>query len=511
MKFTDIAVFVGYAVFILIGRIYDLFTGEAKPTPGYAPLIQSFDGFYIRRIYNRVRDTFNHVISSRPDRVMDIEVRRYVDSHTKFEYDGNYKPYLNLASYNYLGFADSPAEVVAEVNKAIGDYGLVIGAAAGAGGRHKILVDLEREVAAFVGCEDAMVVAQGFATNSLVIPAIAPTRDTLIISDALNHASIICGIRSSRACIQVFMHNNMRDLERLLRNAVTRGQPRTHRPWQRIIVAVEGIYSMEGEVSPMHIIAPLCRKYGAQIWLDEAHSIGAIGNTGRGVCELCEVPADLVAVKMGTFTKSFGAVGGYVAGSKGVIATLRHFAAAHTVGEVIPPVIAAQCLAALRHIQTETGRKRLAQLRENCRYFREELLKGCHDVLGHPCSPVVPVITRAPGRGMGWNRLAADHGLAAVVVGYPAVPITEARVRFCLSASHTRSDLERAIASINEVRFSVLFPPFRDLFVTSHQVGTHSSTRLAQPKHDEAKEFWEEDGSPKFPEYWARLKSEYGH
>lgn len=220
--------------------------------------------------------------------------------------------------------------------------------------------ELEREVASFVGKPAALVFGMGFATNSLTLPVLMRGKGTLVISDALNHSSIVAGVRGSSAKVKVFRHNQPEHLERVLRAAIAEGQPRTHRPWSKILIVVEGIYSMEGEVCRLAEIVALKKKYKAYLYLDEAHSIGAMGPSGRGVAEHLGVDtADIDVMvraairccsrflhprhttpppqhaprialtthpsthQMGTFTKSFGSCGGYIAGDHALIRYLK--------------------------------------------------------------------------------------------------------------------------------------------------------------------------------------------
>lgn len=158
-------------------------------------------------------------------------------------------------------------------------------------------------MARFMGTEDATVVSMGFATNSTVLPAIV-SKGCLIISDELNHASIRFGARMSGAMVRSFKHNNMDDLENLLRECISQGQPRTHRPWKKILVIVEGLYSMEGTLVNLPVMMNLKRKYKFYLWIDEAHSVGALGPRGRGVCDYFDIDPRQVDILMGTFTKS---------------------------------------------------------------------------------------------------------------------------------------------------------------------------------------------------------------
>ena len=247
-------------------------------------------------------------------------------------------------------------------------------------------------MARFVGKQDALVFGMGFATNSLTLPMLCRGKGTLIISDALNHASIVAGARGSAARVVVFRHNQPEHLERVLRQAIATGQPRTHRPWSKILIVVEGIYSMEGEICRLPEIVAIKKKYKAYLYLDEAHSIGALGAGGRGVTEHLGVsPAD-VDVMMGTFTKAFGSCGGYIAGDASLVGYLRAASPVQYATTMSPPS-AQQALSALRLIRGAegTGRRgadKLAQLRDNSNFFRDGLRAlGC-EVLGDRDSPV---------------------------------------------------------------------------------------------------------------------------
>ena len=216
---------------------------------------------------------------------------------------------LNLGSYNYLGFGDAASPTSPVVIKALGKYGVSTCSNRTDYGTTTEHVELEQLVASYLRKPAAMIVGMGFGTNSTGIPALAGP-GSLIISDANNHASIVSGARGSGAKIAVFAHNDVADLERVIRKAIVEGQPLTHRPWRKIIIVIEGIYSMEGEMSPLSEIVAIKKKYKCYLYVDEAHSIGAVGKTGRGVAEYWGVNPDDVDVFMGTFTKSFGAVGG---------------------------------------------------------------------------------------------------------------------------------------------------------------------------------------------------------
>ena len=353
----------------------------------YAPLLKSWENFYTRRLYHRIQDCFNRPIASRPSAIISVLERVSFDGNktmsvmgqlSNLEKEGDvvgggggaaaamalsYKEgehydetadgrvvrkCLNLGSYNYLGFADDwditcRADVMGSLTtlpSSVGSSRLEFGTTA----LHK---KVEHIVSSFCGKEDAVVLNMGFNTNATIIPTLT-SRGDLIVSDELNHTSIVNGARASGAAIRTFRHNDTADLELILREAIVYGQPRTRRPWNRILVVVEGIYSMEGEYCDLRNVVTVCKKYGAYVYLDEAHSIGAMGTTGRGCCEYTGVdPAD-VDVLMGTFTKSFGGMGGYVAADKRVIDELRKECAGSAYHNSLSPVVCQQIISSFQ-------------------------------------------------------------------------------------------------------------------------------------------------------------------
>ncbi|ONM59216.1 Long chain base biosynthesis protein 2a [Zea mays] len=234
----------------------------------------------------------------------------------------------------------------------------------------------------------------GYVTNSAIIPCLIG-KGGLIISDSLNHNSIVNGARGSGATVRVFQHNSPAHLEEVLREQIASGQPRTHRPWKRIIVIVEGIYSMEGELCKLPEIIVVSKKYKAYTYLDEAHSIGAVGQSGRGVCELLGVDLADVDIMMGA--------------------------------------------------------QKLARIRENSNFFRSELKKMGFEVLGDNDSPVMPIMLYNPAKIPAFSRECLRQKVVVVTVAFPATPLLLARARICISASHTREDLIKALDVISRV------------------------------------------------------------
>mmetsp|Transcript_15376 Transcript_15376/g.37231 ORF Transcript_15376/g.37231 Transcript_15376/m.37231 type:complete len:997 (+) Transcript_15376:181-3171(+) len=410
------------------------------------------DFFYIRNLYGNIEDVFNRPVYSSPEDWIDVAIREPESDRgffSKLVTTPQSRRCLNLGSYNYLGFGGVNTHCTPLVRQSIMDHPITAAASCAEMGYNGPLIDVETTVARFVGKEAACVVGMGFATNSTVIPAICGKGD-LLLSDALNHNSIVVGARLSGAKVKAFKHNCVGDLELLLQDAVA-GKQR----YNKILVIVEGIYSMEGELCCLKDIVRVAKLYGAYVWLDEAHSIGAVGPSGRGVCEELGVDPKDVDIMMGTFTKSFGAAGGYVASDPATIARVRQYAAGCTDAVSMPAAVCVQILASLRVIAgedgTDIGARKLRQLRDNSQFFREGLEALGLEVLGHHPSPVMPVMLYQPYKIGDFSRLAFNRRLAVVVVGAPATPVTLARVRFCVSAAHSREDLADALSAISDI------------------------------------------------------------
>lgn len=362
---------------------------------------------------------------------------------------------LNLGSYNYLGFADDwDVTCKDSVMGSLSSLPSSMASSRSECGTTSLHAQVEHIVASFVGKEDAIVLNMGFNTNATIIPTLT-SRGDLIVSDELNHTSIVNGARASGAAIRTFRHNDSSDLEGILREAIVMGQPRTRRPWNRILVVVEGIYSMEGEYCNLRQVVDVCKKYGAYVYLDEAHSIGAMGASGRGCCEYTGVDPRDVDVMMGTFTKSFGGMGGYVAADRRVISMLRRECAGSSYHNSLSPVVCQQIISSFNVIMgrdgTNIGKEKLTALRDNSNYFRMRLTDMGLHVLGNYDSPIMPVMLYNPTKIAAFSRECLKRGLAVVVVGFPAVPILMSRARFCISAGHTREELDRALKELDEI------------------------------------------------------------
>mmetsp|Transcript_8213 Transcript_8213/g.30300 ORF Transcript_8213/g.30300 Transcript_8213/m.30300 type:complete len:532 (-) Transcript_8213:89-1684(-) len=429
---------------------------------GYAPLCKDYEDFYTRRLYHRMQDCFNRPIASAPDAYIDVCLRETPNEAkargeircSTLNRTGNTRQCLNLGSYNYLGFGSTDEYCTQRVIESVRKYKPSMASSRAEAGTTDLHEELEKLVAQFVGKPAAITYGMGFATNSFTIPALVG-KGSLIVSDALNHSSIVSGARGSGATVKVFRHNDAAHLEQTLRKQISEGQPRTHRPWKKILVIVEGIYSMEGEICKLKEIVAVTKKYKAYVYLDEAHSIGALGKTGRGVCEQCGVdPAD-IDIMMGTFTKSFGSVGGYIAASEEIVEHIKQCSPAHLYASSMSPPCVEQVISSMKVIMgkdgSNRGEKKLRDLKDNSNWFRMKLASiGCQ-VLGDEDSPVMPVMLYQPAKIAAFSRECFKLGVAVVVVCFPATPLLLSRARVCISASHTREDLQKAFEIIKDV------------------------------------------------------------
>ncbi|UJR21093.1 hypothetical protein I4U23_024193 [Adineta vaga] len=458
--YAAVLTYLSYSILCLFGWLRDFLRqsniekkrGAVDPNAllGFVPLYQSYESFYTRNMYTRVRDIFNRPIASVPGSQFELTERVSDDYNWTYRYTGKTISAINLGSYNYLGFAEQTGPCATDAINGLKAYSISNCSARSEIGTQRYHLELEQLVAEFLGVESCIVFGMGFATNALNLPAIASKGD-LILSDEMNHVSLIIGMRLSGACCQTFAHNDINDLEAKLRSAIVHGHPRTNRPWKKIIIVVEGVYSMEGSICRLPQMIELKKKYKAYLYMDEAHSIGATGKNGRGIIDYFNANVNDVDILMGTFTKSFGSAGGYIAGKKSLIDHIRIHSHANIYASSMSAPIVQQIISSLRILNGPEGKKRICQLADNARYFRRKLVDMGFIVYGNKSSPVVPVLLYLPARVTHFNREMLRRGIAVVTVGFPATKLLEARVRFCLSAAHTRQMLDVALAAIDEV------------------------------------------------------------
>jgi serine palmitoyltransferase len=379
-----------------------------------------------------------------PGKMIKILERESKDYNETLYFTGKKIKALNVGSYNYLGFAKNKGLIIDQVLAAVDKYPINY---ASKTFQCNIIKKLEKEIAEFIYQEDCMVLSMGYGTNTSTIPILMS--DSLIFSDELNHMSLIKGMKLSKSKIVIFGHNDMNDLECKLRHFISQGQPDTYKPWRKIFVVVEGLYSMEGTIVRLKKLVELKKTYKFYIYVDEAHSIGALGKTGRGVCEHLDVNFSEVDIHMGTFSKSFGGFGGYIAGSKSLINFLKNNNSFYKNGESMSPIVATQILFSLRELIK--NKAILKRLHYNNRMLRKALEKKRFYLLGDKNSAIVPILIPSPGKIGDFSRLCLDRRIAVVVVGYPATPVLLNRVRLCVSAAHTKKDIQRIIEVIDQI------------------------------------------------------------
>ncbi|EAS27855.3 serine palmitoyltransferase 2 [Coccidioides immitis RS] len=460
--FYLLTTYISYLILIAFGHVRDFFGKRfkekdyrhLKPQNGYGALNSDFDNFYVRRLKLRINDCFERPVTGVPGRYITLIDRVSDDQNRHFRFTGTTTDTLNMSSYNYLGFAQSEGPCADAVEQTIRKYGISSVGTRVDAGTQDLHVEVEDLVARFVGKEASMVFSMGFGTNASIFPALV-SKGCLIISDELNHASIRYGARLSGASIEMFKHNDVNALEKKLREVISQGQPRTHRPWKKILLVVEGLYSMEGSMCNLPGILALKKKYKFNLFIDEAHSVGAIGPRGRGICDYFGIDTKEVDILMGTLTKSFGANGGYIAADKVVIDKLRASNAAVFFGEAPTPPILAQISTSLRIITGELvpgqGEERLQRLAFNSRYLRLGLKRLGFIVYGNDDSPIIPLLLFNPAKMPAFSHEMLKRKISVVVVGYPATPLVSSRARFCVSAAHTKDDLDRLLSACDEI------------------------------------------------------------
>jgi glycine C-acetyltransferase len=337
---------------------------------------------------------------------------------------------LMFSSYSYLGLIGHP-EVNAATREAVDAFGAGCHGARLIAGTTELHQRLEREVADFLRAEAAVVFNTGYVTNLATVAALAGEGDW-VIGDEYNHASIADGCRFSGARVLTFRHNDPGSLEARLREAGTGGR----------LVVVDAVYSMEGDVAPLPEIHRLCERWDALLMVDEAHSLGVLGATGRGVQEHFGLPPDAIGVKMGTLSKSLGSCGGYIAGDAALVDQLRHTARGYLFSVAAPVPQVAAALRGLEVLRREPGR--VAALRENAR----RLIAGLRRLgfrLTATQTPIVPILCDTQEQTLEMTARCREMGLFVVPIVYPAVPMNSPRVRASVTAAHTEADIDVAL------------------------------------------------------------------
>ena len=338
---------------------------------------------------------------------------------------------INLSSNNYLGLTTHP-KLRRRAIEAIERYGVGSGAVRTIAGTMTVHMALEEKIAKFKNVEAAVVFQSGFTANAGTVQAILGKED-VIVSDELNHASIIDGCRLSRAEIKVFPHKDLDACEKVLQEIAAR-------PGRKLLIT-DGVFSMEGDIAPLPALVELAESYGAIMMIDDAHSSGVLGRNGRGTVDHFDLHGR-VDIQVGTLSKAVGALGGYVCSTRDTIDFLYHRARPFLFSTSHPPSVAASCLAAFEVLEEEP--QLIQRLWDNTNFFKEGLKRLGFDT-GMSETPITPVIVGDVALAHQFSRDLFEAGVFAQSIGFPTVPKGKARVRTIVTATHTRDELSRAL------------------------------------------------------------------
>jgi glycine C-acetyltransferase len=341
------------------------------------------------------------------------------------------KRLLMFCSNNYLGLSNHP-RLKAAAEEAVRTHGVGSGSVRPIAGTMDLHLELERRLARFKGAEASLVFQTGFATNAGLLPQLAGEGD-LIISDELNHGSIIDGVRLSRADKAVYKHADVEDLTRVLAHA------EEHSPsYRRLLVITDGVFSMDGDIAPLDRIAKVAKDHGAMVYVDDAHGEGVLGEGGRGILSHFHLSRSDVQVEMGTFSKAFGVVGGHVSGSQDLVNFAFNKSRTWLLSGSHPPPVAAACLAAVDVLEQEP--QHVARLWELTRRFKRSM-KDLGFNIGRSETPITPVIVGESRRAKELSDRLMELGVFALPIVFPMVAKDQARIRTIMNAALTDEDV----------------------------------------------------------------------
>jgi glycine C-acetyltransferase len=361
---------------------------------------------------------------------------RVLDAEQKAKTSIDHRTVVNLSSNNYLGLTTHP-KLRERALQAVKDLGVGSGSVRTIAGTMAIHMELERKLATFKHTEAAVVFQSGFTANAGTVSSIL-TKEDVIISDELNHASIIDGARLSRATIKVFPHKDAHAARKILQEL-----PKA----QRKLLITDGVFSMDGDIGALPELCDLADEFGCIMMVDDAHASGVFGKNGRGTVDHFNLHGR-VDIQVGTLSKAIGALGGYVAGSRTLIEFLYHRARPFLFSTSHPPAVAAACLAAVEVLESEPHW--IDRLWENTRFFK----KGLHALgfdTGLSESPITPVIVGDGALAMKLSDRLFEEGVFAQGIAFPTVPRGKARVRTIVTATHTREELQFALDCFEKV------------------------------------------------------------
>jgi glycine C-acetyltransferase len=358
------------------------------------------------------------------------------EQRARTRFDG--RDVVNLASNNYLGLAAHPRLKDAAA-KAATEFGAGSGAVRTIAGTMTLHEELERRFAEFKGAEKALMFQSGFTANSGTVAAIL-SREDVIVSDQLNHASIIDGARLSRAEIKVFPHKDVEAADRLLQE--------TRTPGRRQLLITDGVFSMDGDIAPLPDLVEVAERHGAIMMIDDAHASGVLGQGGKGTVSHFGLDPSRVDVQVGTLSKAIGVLGGFIAGPAHLVRWLVNRGRPFLFSTSAPPAVAAACIAALDVIREEP--ERLQRLWDRTRFFKQ----GLHDLgfdTGESETPITPVIAGEETKAVELSRLLWEEGIFTPAIIYPTVAKGRSRVRTIVTADHSEEDLQDALEAFERV------------------------------------------------------------
>ncbi len=351
------------------------------------------------------------------------------------------KKVLMLCSNNYLSLSNHPKLKKAAID-AVKKYGAGSGSVRPIAGNMDLHMELERRLAKFKEADASLVYQTGFAANAGLIPQLVDTGD-LIVSDELNHGSIIDGVRLSKADRAVYKHCDVEDLKRVLAEA------EKHSPtYRRILVITDGVFSMDGDIAPLDGIASATHDHGAMVYVDDAHGEGVLGSGGRGIVSHFMLNRNDVHIEMGTFSKAFGVVGGHVSGSRDLANFALNKSRTWLLSGSHPPAVVAACIAAIDVLESEP--QHVKNLWTNTDYFRKGIRQMGFDT-GNSQTPIIPVMMGESGVAKKFSSRLFDLGMFALPIVFPMVSKDKARIRTIMNTALTRKDLDEALSAFEKI------------------------------------------------------------
>ncbi|MER0140044.1 glycine C-acetyltransferase [Bacillus safensis] len=358
-----------------------------------------------------------------------------IDSKQSSTVTLNEQPVIQLSSNNYLGLTSHP-RLMKAAKEAIDEFGAGTGSVRTIAGTMTMHERLEKKLAAFKKTEAALVFQSGFTTNQGVLSSIL-TKDDIVISDELNHASIIDGIRLTKADKKVYSHSNMEELEKILKKSMN---------YRVRLIVTDGVFSMDGDIAPLPEIVRLAEAYDAFVMVDDAHASGVLGENGRGTVNHFKLDGR-VHIQVGTLSKAVGVLGGYVAGSAVLIDYLKHKARPFLFSTSHPPAVTRACEEAIEVLLDEP--ERIDTLWENAAYFKEKVISLGFQVAPTE-TPIIPIMIGDEALTFRFSKALIKRGVFAQGIAFPTVAKGKARIRAIITAEHTKEELDRALTIIEE-------------------------------------------------------------